>query len=263
MFGRLRTRDRVVLQVLATLIAIPFAYPIIVIVATSFEGQGAIENYTAVLTRTPFLRFLANSAIIAGGTIVITFVCTMLAAYAFSKLRFPGRQMLFVVVLGGLVLPAIALIVPIFTIMLGLGLMNTHIAVILPLAAITIPFTVLLAKNFLDGVPDEILEAAKIDGANTLGTLFWIVLPLARPIIAVVLVWTFLQSWNEFFLPLLLLQSSDMQAVTQVPLYFTSEYGSDTPKIFASLVLISLPVTIAYLSLQKLFERGLTAGAVK
>lgn len=263
MFGRLRRRERVVLQVLATLIAIPFAYPLVAIVLTSFEGQGAIENYTAVITRTPFLRFLLNSAIIAAGAIAITFVSTMLAAYAFSKMRFPGRRQLFIVVLGGLVLPAIALIVPIFSIVLGLGIMNTYIAVILPLAAITIPFTLLLTKNFLDGVPDEILEAARIDGANSLVTLIWVVMPLARPIIAVVLVWTFLQSWNEFFLPLLLLQSTDMQAVTQVPLYFTSEYGSDTPKIFASLVLISLPVTIAYLSLQRLFERGLTAGAVK
>lgn len=263
MFGRLKKRERLVLQILATLIAIPFAYPLITIVATSFEGQGPVENYMAVLTRTPFLRFLLNSVIIAGGTIILVFVCTMLAAYAFSKLRFPGRQMLFMIVLGGLVLPAIALIVPIFTIVLRLGLMNTHVAVILPLAAITIPFTVLLTRNYLDGVPDEILEAARIDGANTFVTLVWVVMPLAKPIIAVVLVWTFLQSWNEFFLPLLLLQSTDMQAVTQVPLYFTSEYGSDTPKIFASLVLISLPVTIAYLSLQRLFERGLTAGAVK
>lgn len=263
MFGRLRVRERVILQVLATIIVIPFAYPLIAILATSFEGQGAWENYHAVIAQTPFLRFMLNSVIIAAGTIALTFVCTMLAAYAFAKMRFAWRNQIFIVMLGGLVLPAISLIVPIFTIMLNLGMMNTYVAVILPLAAITIPFTVLLTKNFLEGVPDEILEAAKIDGANSLVTLIWVVMPLAKPIIAVVLVWTFLQSWNEFFLPLLLLQNTDMQAITQVPLYFTSEYGSDTPKIFASLVLISLPVTIAYLSLQRLFERGLTAGAVK
>ena len=263
MFGRTRLRERIIIQVLATVIAIPFAFPLVAIVAKSFEGQGPAANYLAVLTKTPFLRFMLNSLIISGGTVALVFVCTMLAAFAFSKLRFRGRDTLFVVVLGGLVLPAIALIVPIFTIVLRLGLLNTYVAVILPLAAITIPFTVLVTRNFLDGVPDEILEAAKIDGASSFTTLLRVVLPLAKPIIAVVLVWTFLQSWNEFFLPLLLLQSTEMQAITQVPLYFTSEYGSDTPKIFASLVLLSLPVVVAYLSMQRFFERGLTAGAVK
>lgn len=263
MFGRTSRRERWGLQILATVLVIPFAFPLVAIIATSFEGQGPVVNYTAVVTQTPFLRFMLNSVIIAGGTVVLVFVATMLGAYAFSKLRFRGRQTLFLIILGGLVLPAIALIVPIFTIVLRLGLLNTHMAVIIPLAAITIPFTVLVTRNFLDSVPNEILEAAQIDGANTFVTLVRIVLPLARPIIAVVIVWTFLQSWNEFFLPLILLQSIDMQVITQVPMYFTSEYGSDTPKIFASLVLISLPVVIAYLSMQKFFERGLTAGAVK
>lgn len=263
MFGRTTRRQQILFQVLATIIVIPFLFPLVNIVATSFEGAGVVANYTAVISKTPFLRFLGNSAIISAGTVTIVFVATMLSAYAFAKLKFRGRSVLFNMILVGLVLPAIALIVPMFSIVNALGLFNTHLAVIVPLSAVTIPFTLLLARNYLMSVPDEILEAAKIDGANTFMTLWRIVLPLAKPIIAVVVVWTFLQSWNEFFLPLLFLQSVDMQAVTQVPVYFTSTYGSDVPKIFASLVLISLPIVIAYLSLQKFFERGLTAGAVK
>lgn len=263
MFGRTTRKQRILFQVLATIIVIPFAYPLVAIVAISFDGAGAVENFTAVITKTPFLRFLLNSAIISAGTIAVVFVFTMTAAYAFAKLRFRGRTILFNILLVGLVLPAIALIVPMFSIVNQLGLFNTYLAVIIPLSAVTIPFTLLLARNYLLGVPDEILEAARIDGANTFVTLWRVVLPLAKPIVAVVIVWTFLQSWNEFFLPLLFLQSVDMQAVTQVPVYFTSEYGSDVPKIFASLVLICLPIVIAYLSLQKFFERGLTAGAVK
>lgn len=263
MFGRSTTKQRIILQLLATILVLPFAFPLYAIVSTSFEGAGFVANYSAVITKTPFLRFLLNSVIISGCTVVIVFVATMGAAYAFSKLRFRGRNLLFNVLLVGLVLPAIALIVPMFSIVNALGLFNTYLAVILPLSAVTIPFTLLLTRNYLMSVPDEILEAAKLDGANTFVTLYRVVLPLAKPIIAVVVVWTFLQSWNEFFLPLLFLQNTEMQAVTQVPLYFTSTFGTDVPKIFASLVLISLPVVIAYLSLQKFFERGLTAGAVK
>lgn len=263
MLGTLTTWQRVLFQALATLIALPFLWPMVTIVATSFQGAGVVANYSAVVTKTPFLRFMLNSAIISAGTIALVFSTTLLAAYAFSKMEFRGRRALFNAVLVGLVLPAIALIVPMFNIMRGLGLFNTYWAVILPLAAITVPFTVLLTRTYLDGLPNELLEAARIDGASSFRTLVSLVVPLAKPIIAVVIVWTFLQSWNEFFLPLLLLQSVEMQAVTQVPLYFTSTYGSDTPKIFASLVLICLPIVVAYLSLQKFFERGLAAGAIK
>lgn len=263
MLGKLTTRQRVLFQILATIIAFPFFWPMMTIVATSFSGAGFVENYTAVITKTPFLRFILNSAIISAGTIALVFVATFLASYAFSKMKFRGSSFLFNSVLIGLVLPAIALIVPIFNIVRTMGLFNTHLGVIIPLTAITVPFTILLTRNYLNGLPNELLEAARLDGASSFRALVGVVIPLAKPIVAVVIVWTFLQSWNEFFLPLLLLQSVEMQAVTQVPLYFTSTYGSDTPKIFASLVLISLPIVIAYLALQKFFERGLTAGAVK
>jgi ABC-type glycerol-3-phosphate transport system permease component len=253
----------VVHQVLATILILPFLLPLIAIVATSFGGQGALANYTAVITQTPFLRFIVNSLVISAGTIAIVFTATMLAGYALAKLRFTGRSLIFNAILVGLVLPGIALIVPMFIFVQRLGLFNNYLAVILPLCAVIIPFTLLLTRNYLRGVPDELLEAAKIDGATSFRALIHVVLPLSRPIIAVIIVWAFLNSWNEFFLPLLFLQDPNMQAVTQVPTYFTSTYGSDQTKIFASLVLMSLPIVIAYLSLQKFFERGLTAGAVK
>jgi raffinose/stachyose/melibiose transport system permease protein len=178
-------------------------------------------------------------------------------------MKFAGRRLLFNAILVGLVLPVIALIVPLFILIARLQLFNNFIAVIVPLAAVLIPLTLLLTKNYLDGIPVEIIEAAKIDGASSFSTLFRIVIPLSRPITAVIIVWAFLNSWNEFFLPLLFLQDPDLQVITQVPTYFTSTYGSDVPKIFAALVLISLPIVIAYLSMQRYFERGLSAGAIK
>lgn len=263
MFGRPTARRRVFYQIAATLLVIPFLLPLIAIVATSFGGQGGIANYTAVIQETPFLRFLLNSAIISAGTVAVVFVTTMLAGYAFSKLKFKGRDLLFNAILVGLVLPGIALLVPLFLLIRQLNLFNTYIAVILPLSAILIPLTLLLTRNYMNGIPDEILEAAEIDGATSFGTLVRVVIPLSRPIIAVVVIWAFLNSWNEYLFPLVFLQDPAMQAVTQVPTFFTSTYGSDVPKIFASLVLICLPITVVYLALQKFFERGLTAGALK
>jgi raffinose/stachyose/melibiose transport system permease protein len=263
MIERASTRTRVLVQVLVTLIALPFALPLVVIVAKSFDGAGFVANYGAVLTKTPFLASLRTSALISASTIAVVYVCTMSAAYAFAKMRFPGRGALFNVVLGGLVLPGIALIVPLFVIVARLDLFNNLLSVVIPLSAGIVPFTVLLTRNYLISVPDDVLEAARIDGCGSVRTLLRIVLPLAKPITAVVVVWAFLQSWNEFFLPLLFLQDPELATVTTIPAYFTSTYGSDQPKIFAALVLICLPIVVAYLSLQRFFERGLTAGAVK
>jgi raffinose/stachyose/melibiose transport system permease protein len=260
--GRDTPRRRAGARVALVLLTLPFLLPVLFTLRISLRGDG-LGNYLAVLTETPFARFIANSVVIAAGTIAAVYLCTMLAGFALAKLRLPGRSYIFNTLLVGLMVPTIALLVPLFLMVQALGLFNSYLSVILPLAATTIPFTLLLVRNYMTSIPDEIVEAARMDGCGTLGTLFRIVLPLSRPITAVVVVWSFLGSWNEFFLPLLFLQDPDMQAVTQVPLYFSSEYGSDVPKIFASIVLISAPIVVAYLGFQRYFERGLTAGAVK
>lgn len=263
MFGRITWRTRVVYQLLATILVLPFALPLLWVVSTSFEGAGAVANYTAVITQTPFLRFIVNSVIISASTVAVVTVCTVLAGYALAKLDLPGKQVIFLAIVGGLMLPGIALIVPMFLIVRELGLFNNYVAVIGPLATVIMPMTILLARNFIHGTPDELLDAAKIDGASSFTTLIRIVLPLSRAIVAVIIVWSFLNSWNEFFMPLLFLHEESMQVITQIPTYFTSTYGSDVPKIFAALTLMCLPIVITYLAFQRQFERGLTAGALK
>lgn len=263
MFGRPTMRNRVIYQILATILVLPFALPLFWILAISFEGQGPLANYSAVITQTPFLQFLVNSVIISAGTVLGVFVCTMLAGYALAKMHFAGRELIFGAIIGGLMLPAMALIVPLFIVVGRIGLFNNYLAVIVPLVAVLLPMTVLLTRNFMSGIPEELIEAGRIDGANSLGILLRVVAPLAKPIAAVVIVWSFLNSWNEFLLPLLFLQDTSLQAVTQVPTYFTSTYGSDVPKIFAALVMMCAPIVIAYLAFQRFFEQGLTAGALK
>lgn len=263
MLERPTLATRWIAQIAATLLVIPFLFPLVAMVAKSFDGAGFVANYSAVLTQTPLLRSTINSAIISAGVIALVYVCTMLAGYAFGKLRFTGKKLVFTAILVGLVLPTIALIVPLFIMVDRFGLFNNYLAVILPLATTIVPFTLLLARNYMASIPDEVLEAAQIDGCTSFGTLIRVVIPLAKPITAVIIVWSFLQAWNEFFLPLLFLQDESMQTVTTIPLYFTSTYGSDQPKIFAALVLICLPVVVTYLLLQRFFEKGISAGAIK
>lgn len=260
---RLTRRSRVIRQLLVTVLIIPFVFPIGVIIGTSFAGAGVVANYTAVVSQTPFLRYALNSMVIAIGVIALVYTCTMLAGYAFAKMRFTGKKLLFNAILVGLTLPVMSIIVPIFIAIQRLGLFSNPLAVVIPLSAVLVPFTLLLARNYMAGIPDELLEAARVDGATSFGTLLRIVIPLSAPISAVIIVWSFLQAWNEFFLPLLVLQNEDSRAITQIPLLFTSQYGSDVPKIFASLVLMSIPIVVAYVCLQRLFEKGLTAGAIK
>jgi raffinose/stachyose/melibiose transport system permease protein len=262
MFGpptRLGTLGR---QAVLTALALLYAGPLLIAARVSLQGEG-LGNYRAVLRHPLIPRYFLNSVIVTACTIVVVYVITVLAAYAFSKLQLRGKGLLYNAVLAGLTVPGIALVVPLFLLVKDLKLFDTYLAMIVPISAFTLPFTVLLMRNFLDGLPNELLDAARIDGSNSFTTLLWIVLPLSKPISIVVVVWTFLGAWNEYFLALVFLRDERMQVLTQAPQFFTDVYGQDTGKIFATLVLISLPAVITYLALQRYFEDGLVSGSLK
>src|SRR5699024_9915317 len=136
-------------------------------------------NYSAVFTQTPFLRFIANSVVISAGTVVVVTLCTILSSFALAKLDLPGKQLMFLSIVAGLMLPNIALTVPMFIVVRELGLFNNYLAVIGPMSAVIMPMTILLTRNFMKNVPDELIDAAKIDGATTFVTLIRVVAPLS------------------------------------------------------------------------------------
>lgn len=252
-----------ILSQLAILIAlVVLVIPLWLIVRVSVGGEGW-HNYVAVFTTTPFVQFLANSAIITFVTVIAVLVLAISAAYATAALRPRGTGVIATLILAGLTMPAIALVVPVFSLVQSLGLFDTYWAVIIPLTALSIPFGVLVGANYIRAIPVEVFEAATLDGAGTFRTLISIVLPICRPILSVIAIFTFLAAWNEYLLPLLFLQDVDLKVVTQVPVYFQSQRLADTPKIFAANVLISLPVVAFYLALQSTFRKGLASGAVK
>ncbi|MCS5498369.1 carbohydrate ABC transporter permease [Cnuibacter physcomitrellae] len=258
-----RSRGAVwVLQLIATVIIIPFLFPLVVMVQGSFGGRGW-GNYEAVLAIPDLWRYFLNSTIIALAVIAIVFVCTLLAAFAFSKLRVPAKELFFWLLLLGLTLPEIVLITPLFATAAATGLYDTLWAVIIPTAALQIPFTVLIVRSFFDGIPNELFEAARVDGASTVRMFWSIVLPLSRPIAATVVILTLITSWNAYLLPLVFLQSADNQTVTLLSQFFVGQFVNDQTKILAGSVIIALPEILAYVLLQRYFEKGLTAGAVK
>lgn len=253
---------RVLAQVLVAVALILCALPLGLIVNTSVQGQGPV-NYWIIVSTTPFLKFIGNSLFMALTTVVVVSALSLAAAFGLEYLKPRGSVFLKLLVLGGLTMPVIALVVPLFALFDQLELINTYWAVIIPLIAVSLPFGFLLTSNYIRGLPVEIFEAAKLDGAGTWRFFISILLPISQPILFVVAIFTFLSAWNEYTLPLLFLQDVDLKAATQVPTYFQSEHLIDLPKVFAANVLISIPVVLLYVVLQSSFRRGLAGGSIK
>jgi multiple sugar transport system permease protein/raffinose/stachyose/melibiose transport system permease protein len=262
MFETRSRAARIGLQVLVPLMVLPFLFPLVIMVQGSLAGNGW-ANYAAVIAVPGLARCFLNSVIISAGVIVLVYVVTMLAAYGFAKLRLRFREVYFWLLLACLTLPEVVLLAPLFATDTALGLYDTYWAVILPLAALQVPFAVLLTRNFIAGIPNELFEAARIDGASSVRGFLYLVVPLTRPIAAAVLIFTLIGAWNDYLMPLVFLQSTDMQTITLVPQFFQGEFSNDQTKILASAVITAIPEVVAYLCLQRLFERGLSAGAIK
>lgn len=262
MFELRRRRSRVGVQILATLLVIPYVAPLVFMVQGSLAGRG-IGNYEKVFATGVVGTYFRNSLVIVSATIAVVYVCTMLAAFGFAKLRIGGREVWFWVLLAALTMPEAVLLTPLFVTASTFDMYNEMIAVILPLAALQVPFAVLLARNFFAGIPHELLEAGRMDGASVVRVFWHIVLPLTRPIASAIVVLTLINSWNAYLLPMLMLNDPQRQVVTLLPSYFISQYTNDQTGVLAAAVITAVPVILTYLLLQRNFERGIAAGALK
>jgi raffinose/stachyose/melibiose transport system permease protein len=262
MFEARTIRGRLLLQLLVTIAVVPFLIPIVTMVARSLSGAGW-ANYAAVFAVPGFGRFFLNSAIVAGASILIVYLATMAASYGFSKLRIRRKEVFFWLMMAALTLPEVVLIAPLYATAVRLGLLGTFWAVILPIAALQIPFTVLITRGYVDGIPDALFEAARLDGASAWRVFWSILIPLARPMAVALIILVLINSWNAYLLPKVFLINDDMGVVTLLPEFFRRQYNDDTPKILAAAVVTAIPTVIAYVALQKQFERGMAAGAIK
>ena len=225
--------------------------------------NGATDNYTAVIKEGILGSGLLNSTIITSLTVFGVLAITSMAAFGFSQLKFPMSKTIYLSLLTGLMLPAGAVLIPFAQINKALGWGNSYPAVVFPYIALFFPLGLLLIKNAFDNLPEEIFNAAAIDGCG-LFRMFWSIgLPLASPAVILVALWTFLSTWNEFLIAMLFLNGPSMQPLSVVPLRFQQAYFTDVPKIFAALGLSQIPVLVLYLSTQRHFSYGLLAGTGK
>ena len=226
-----------------------------------FPRTVTLEHYVALFTRLNLGRYLLNSALIAGTVTLISLVVNSMAGYAFAKLRFRARDRLFRVLAAGLVLPVQVAMLPLFLLLKQLGLINSYWGVIIPgLASI---FGIFLIRQYATSIPDDLLDAARIDGAGELRIYWTVVLPTIVPILATLAIWTFLSTWNDFMWPLIVLSDESRYTLPVALASLVGEHVQDTELMMAGSVLTVLPVLIVFLFLQRYYVQGIMVGSVK
>jgi ABC-type glycerol-3-phosphate transport system permease component len=226
-------------------------------------GDPQWTNYAEAWTNYGLGQLFVNSLVVTGVSVAATVLVAMCAAYAFTKIPFRGSELLFSLLLMGLVIPPSALVVPLLLETRGLGLYDSRAGLTLVYVAFGLPIATLVFRGFFASLPDELIEAARLDGCNETQILFRIVAPLARGAIATVVILLFLANWNEFILALVLLRDPSLFTLTVGINAQLGQYTSDYHLIAAAAVIAALPVFLAYLALQSQFEKGIAEGALK
>ncbi|MBC7559343.1 MAG: carbohydrate ABC transporter permease [Dermatophilaceae bacterium] len=219
------------------------------------------ENYVAPWRQFPFARWLLNSVVIAVASVVLTVVINLSAGYAFAKLRFPFRNVLFLLILSTLMVPVQVIMIPQFQIVIDLGLLNNTWGVVLPRLAEA--FGLFMARQFFMSFPDELLEAARVDGAGHLRTFWKIVLPLSKPLVAVLVIFTFMWRWNEFVWPLIVLTDSNSYTLPVGLQFLIGQFSTDFGPLLAMSFLSILPVLLVFAAFQGYFVEGVARTGIK
>lgn len=223
----------------------------------------SLGQYRELWVQSGFGRFFLNSFVISGSVTLIIAVVAPPAGFAFAKLNFKGREVLFGLLLLGLAMPAPAVIVGLYGNLQSVGLLDSQLGVILPQVAILLPFSVFLMRTVVQEVPNELLEASLVDGASTFEMFWYVTMPMVMPGFRSLLLIVFLFAWQEFLLPLVVLQTETLKPLTVGAATFQGRYGVNYSGIAAAGVITFLPLVALFLMLQRSFVQGLTAGAVK
>lgn len=260
--------------IVLVVIAILFTFPLYWIITGSFKTPQAVNarvpvwfptevttlHYEKLFERPAFL-WLLNTVLICGGAMVLTCVTAAMGGYALAKKRFVGRAFIFSMFVCAMALPKQVILIPLLKEMAFLNLHNTLWAVILP--TVGWPFGVFLMKQFSENIPGELLEAARIDGAGETRTFLDIVLPMIKPGIGALAIFTFITAWNDYFLQLIMLNDTSVLTISLGIAKLQSELSTDYGLIMAGAALGSIPIIVIFLMFQKFFTRGITMGAVK
>lgn len=222
-----------------------------------------LENYALVVNGSNMPRYFFNSLIVAGATIVISLVIAAHGGYAAARFTFPGKNVLLFIILATVMIPGIAVLVPLYLTASYIGLHDTYWVLILIYSAWQIPTVLWLMRGFFESVPSELDEAALIDGCTPLQAFYRVVLPLTQPGLAAAAILVFVNVWNEFLIALALTASDHMRLVTTGLYYYVTAFGVEWGKLMAAVVLAIVPGIVLFVPLQRRFVQGLIAGASK
>lgn len=262
-----------VLLLTATLIVLPFVWMISLslkppgeIFRASFsvlpEQWYAAENYRTALTNTPLLRYMLNGMFVCGVILALQILICAPCAYALAKLEFRGRNALFALVLIGLLLPHQVLALPLFILGYSVGILNTYAALVFPF--VVSPFAIFLFRQFFRSVPDDIIQAARLDGLSELAIVWRIMMPMAMPAVVTFSIFSVVSHWNDLFWPLIAVNDQRLMPPPLGIMAFKNEdAGADYGPLMAASTLVILPLIVAFLAAQRWFIEGITSGSIK
>jgi raffinose/stachyose/melibiose transport system permease protein len=270
--------DRVALGkvLFLTVVAVFVATPLIATLLGGFKSIGELrtnpfglpqawewQNYGGILLSKRYWQLLGNSLVISTLTVILTLIAASMAAFVFAQIKFFGSNMLMSYITMGLLFPAATAILPLFIKVRDLGLLDSYFGVVLPQVAFALAMSILLLRRFFKDIPYELLEAALVDGCSYIDFFRYVTLPLSRPILATVGTIVFVNSWNSYLIPLIMLNSDELYPWPLGIMVYQGEYSSEWHLILAFVTLTILPTIVLFLFAQKHIVAGLTAGAVK
>jgi multiple sugar transport system permease protein/raffinose/stachyose/melibiose transport system permease protein len=250
-------------------------YPLLWMVASSFKTQETIfsdisliprqfhfENYYLAVSQSDFGRYFLNSVFYTASVVFGIVVISSMAAYAFSRLRFPGRNIIFAVFMAAMMIPIPGSFVALFVLLNKLHLRDTPLGYILCMINVGLSTSIFLLKTFFDTMPRELEDAARIDGCSKIGIWRHVALPFAGPVLAVVVVFNALNVWNEYVLALIIFDNKNLMPLQRALMMFRGEFLTNYPLLMAGLTITALPIIIVYLLMQKYIVKGVTSGAI-
>ena len=265
----------ILVHIFLMVVAVSCLFPIFWMVRSSLMTNASIfvdqslfpkefnwQNYVVAWTKGNFAIYLFNSVIYTVSVVFGIVVVASLAAFAFSRLKFPGRDILFYMFVGAMMIPLPGSFVPLFVMMNKLGWINTRFGYILCMINVGLSLSILLLKTFFDKMPSDLEDAARIDGCNRVQIWWHVALPLAQPAIAVIVIYNSLNVWNEYILASLLLNDKAKMPLQTGLMVFNGAYQVDYPVLMAGLTMTALPIVVIYLMMQKHIVKGLSSGAV-
>ena len=280
MYKKPSLSKQILIYIGMTVAALIFMFPLIWMIVSSFKDDAMIFsditslkaflpafkedvffNYKEVLAKLPLIKAMLNSLSYIVVIIALGLIVNSMAGYAFARLKFPKKNLFFSLILAVMIIPGQTVMLPQFSIIYKLGLSNSYLALILP--AIASPMYIFLFRQNFMGIPDSIEEAAKLDGASAVRTFFQLIVPLAKPVYATVSILVFIACWNDFVWPVMVISDNSKQTIQMALSSLFSIQPVNYGNVMAGLTLVTIPVLIIFLSLQKYYVAGIASTGAK